>query len=154
MRIRPPERASRPFPNRTWKPRRAKSTPDPAPVAGEPDRPAGPAPFRLLPAFALPVIGITGGLASGKSLVTALLGARGAVTFSADEAARAVLVPKGDTLAEIARSFGKEMLLPDGGLDRARMAARVFQNRRAQRRLEQITHPPILRLLRSQIEGA
>lgn len=122
------------------------------PAPGE--RHIEPAPFRLLPAGDLPVIGITGGLATGKSLVTALLRTRGAVTFSADEAARAVLIPGGAVLAEIARSFGTEMLLPDGRLDRARLGARVFQDRQARRRLEQITHPSILRLLRAQIESA
>ncbi len=56
------------------------------------------------------VIGITGGLSTGKSLVTALLREQGAVTFSADEAARAVLDPVLPTMREIARVFGADAL--------------------------------------------
>ena len=122
------------------------------PEPGEGD--LGPAPLRLLPATVLPVIGITGGLATGKSLVTALLQEQGAVTFSADEAARAVLDPGGRVLAEIARAFGPEVLLPEGRLDRALLGERVFRDPQARERLEQITHPPILSLLRAQIEAA
>src|SRR4051794_34299415 len=102
----------------------------------------------------MPVVGITGGLATGKSLVTALFRAEGAVVFSADEAARAVLEPNGPVLREIARAFGAEMLRPDGSLDRARLARRIFADAQARAQLNRITHPPILRLLRAQIEGA
>lgn len=102
----------------------------------------------------MPVIGITGGLATGKSLVTRLLGAKGATVFSADEAARAVLSPNGAVLQEIVRAFGPEMRRPDGSLDRGRLGQRIFADPEARERLNRIMHPPILRLLRAQIESA
>jgi dephospho-CoA kinase len=102
----------------------------------------------------MPVIGITGGIATGKSLVTQLFKARGATTFSADDAARAVLTPGGPTLQVIARTFGKEMLRPDGALDRARLGQRIFTDPAAREQLNRIMHPPILRLLHAQIASA
>jgi dephospho-CoA kinase len=102
----------------------------------------------------MPLIGLTGGIATGKSAVTRLLAARGAVTFSADEAARAVLVPKGPALRRIAAEFGPEMLTPLGDLDRGRMGRLAFADSEARRRLERILHPLIRSLLRAQIEAA
>jgi dephospho-CoA kinase len=97
------------------------------------------------------IVGLTGGIATGKSLVTRLLAQHGAVTFSADEAARAVLTPGGPVLQEIAATFGPEMLTPGGSLDRARLGQRIFADAAAREQLNQITHPPILRLLSAQI---
>lgn len=99
------------------------------------------------------IIGITGGLGTGKSLVTNLLRERGAITFSADEAARAVLDPAGPTLRNIARVFGANMRNSDGSLNRAALASLVFGDEQARQTLNQLTHPPILRLLRAQIEA-
>ena len=97
------------------------------------------------------LLGITGGLASGKSAVTRLLKKYGATVFSADEAARAVL--SSETLRrEIAHAFGPEMLLTDGTLNRAALGHRIFTDSAARLRLDSLTHPPILRLLRAQIE--
>jgi dephospho-CoA kinase len=98
------------------------------------------------------VAGITGGLATGKSTVTRLLRGRGVTVFSADEAARATLTPA--VLEAIAAAFGPEIRLPDGSLDRARLGAHIFADPDARERLNRITHPPILRLLRAQIESA
>lgn len=102
----------------------------------------------------MPLIGLTGGIATGKSVVTRLLAQRGAVTFSADEAARAVLVRKGPALRGIAAEFGPEMLTPLGDLDRARLGRHVFADSDARHRLERILHPLIRSLLRAQIEAA
>ena len=99
------------------------------------------------------VIGITGGMATGKSVVTRLLAERGAVTFSADQAARAVMSPRSPTLTHIAHSFGSDVLLPSGELNRVVLAKRVFSDVRRRRTLNSITHPPILRLLRAQIDA-
>src|SRR5690348_5304575 len=99
------------------------------------------------------VVGITGGLATGKSLVTRRLHELGAVMFSADEAARAVLAPHGPVLAQIAADFGADMLTADGRLDRTRLGQRVFADATARAHLNQIMHPPILRLLRAQIDA-
>jgi dephospho-CoA kinase len=98
------------------------------------------------------ILGITGGLATGKSAVTRLLRERGVTVFSADEAARATLTAP--VVRAIAAAFGPEMLRPDGSLDRAQLGARVFADPAARGRLNRITHPPILRLLCSQIEAA
>ncbi|MCW3052450.1 MAG: dephospho-CoA kinase [Chthonomonadales bacterium] len=102
----------------------------------------------------MPLIGLTGGIATGKSAATRLLAQRGATTFSADEAARAVLVRNGPALRRIAQEFGSEMLTPLGDLDRARLGHTVFADPEARRRLEQILHPLIRSLLRAQIEAA
>ncbi|HLK57500.1 MAG TPA: dephospho-CoA kinase [Chthonomonadaceae bacterium] len=100
------------------------------------------------------VVGITGGIATGKSQVTRLLALQGATTFSADDAARAVLTPNGPVLQAIVRTFGPEMLLPDGQLNRAQMASRIFADPPARETLNRIMHPPIRRLLYDQIESA
>ena len=99
------------------------------------------------------VIGITGGLGTGKSAVTGLLRNLGAITFSADEAARAILNPNSPTLQEIARVFGANILNVDGSLNRPVLAAHVFANETGRQTLNSLTHPPILRLLRAQIEA-
>lgn len=102
----------------------------------------------------MPLIGLTGGIATGKSAATRLLAQRGAVSFSADEAARAVLVRNGPALQLIAQEFGSEMLTPLGDLDRARLGRTVFADGEARHRLEKILHPLIRSLLRTQIEAA
>lgn len=102
----------------------------------------------------MPLIGLTGGIATGKSAVTRLLAARGAVTFSADEAARAVLVRNGPALRRITEEFGPEMLTPSGELDRARLGRIVFADSEARHKLERLLHPLIRSLLRAQIEAA
>ena len=102
----------------------------------------------------MPLIGITGGLGTGKSTVLSLFAERGAVTLSADEAAREVLGPGSPALAEVVDFFGPEICRPDGSLDRARLAERVFADPEARTRLEEITHPRILQLLRARIDEA
>jgi dephospho-CoA kinase len=89
------------------------------------------------------VIGLTGGVASGKSYVQGLFAALGVPIIEADDVGRAVVQPGEPALAEIAAQFGAEMLLPDGGLNRPRMRERVFQDAAALRQLEAITHPHI-----------
>ncbi|MDY0003322.1 MAG: dephospho-CoA kinase [Polyangia bacterium] len=89
------------------------------------------------------VIGLTGGIASGKSTVARLLRTRGAVVVDADQLAREVLAPGTAGLAEVLETFGPEVLGPDGRLDRARLGRMVFGDSEARRRLEAITHPRI-----------
>ncbi len=72
------------------------------------------------------VVGLTGGIASGKSTFAGLLRARGAPVVDADALARAVVGPGSPTLARIAEAFGPGALRPDGTLDRPWMARRVF----------------------------
>jgi dephospho-CoA kinase len=100
------------------------------------------------------LVGITGGPACGKSAVARLLSARGAKVFSADQAARAVLVPGGRVTSGIVEVFGPGILLPNGTLDRAELGRRVFSDAEARERLNRITHPAILCLLRAQLTAA
>ncbi len=89
------------------------------------------------------VVGLTGGIASGKSTFAAALRARGVPVVDADALARAAVAPGSPALAEIARAFGPGVLAPDGGLDRKKMGALVFADPEARRRLEAITHPAV-----------
>jgi dephospho-CoA kinase len=88
------------------------------------------------------VIGLTGGIASGKSTVAGMLRDLGATVIDADEASRAVVEPGTPGLAAIVEAFGPEIL--DGGrLDRWKLGAIIFEDQAARRRLEAITHPLI-----------
>jgi dephospho-CoA kinase len=91
------------------------------------------------------LIGLTGGIASGKSTFAAALRARGAPVVDADALARASVSPGSPALAEIERAFGRDVLAPDGSLDRRTMGALVFADEAARRRLEAITHPAVRR---------
>lgn len=86
-------------------------------------------------------VGLTGGIASGKSLVADLFTALGAPVLDADQVARAVVAPGTPALARIAQDFGPDFLNDDGTLNRARMRAHVFADDRARRHLESLTHP-------------
>lgn len=88
-------------------------------------------------------IGLTGGIASGKSLVQARFEALGVPVLDADQVSRDVVMPGTPALAQIAQTFGAEFLLPGGELDRRRLRAHVFGNVGALRALEAITHPQI-----------
>jgi dephospho-CoA kinase len=89
------------------------------------------------------VIGLTGGIASGKSTVARMLADLGATIIDADQVAREVVRPGQPALAAIVEAFGAEVLEPAGALDRKRLAARVFADPAARRELERITHPRI-----------
>ena len=95
------------------------------------------------------VVAVTGGVASGKSAVTALFDKLGVFVVDADVAARQVVSVGEPGLSEISARFGDDMLLADGSLDRVRMRALVFVNADARRDLEAITHPRIRALLKS-----
>jgi dephospho-CoA kinase len=89
----------------------------------------------------LRLIGLTGGIGSGKSTVAALLRELGATVIDADEATRAVQAPGSPGLQQLVEAFGPEILTPDGALDRPRLAAIVFSDPEARRRLNEIIHP-------------
>lgn len=93
--------------------------------------------------MAKPTIGLTGGIASGKSTVARTLIAQGVGLVDADQLAREVVGPGSDGLAEIVAAFGQEVLAADGSLDREKMAARVFGDDEARAKLNGITHPRI-----------
>lgn len=89
------------------------------------------------------VIGLTGGIASGKSTAARTLAELGARVVDADRVAREIVAPGQPALAEIVRTFGREMLLPDGTLDRKRLGAVIFADADKRRALNAITHPRI-----------
>lgn len=89
------------------------------------------------------VVAVTGGVASGKSAVTALFARRGVLVADADVIAHAIAAPGGAALADIVTRFGDAMLGADGALDRARLRALVFADAGARADLEAITHPRI-----------
>ena len=88
-------------------------------------------------------VGLTGGIASGKSTVGKLFRQLGVTVVDADEVAREVVERGSEGLAEIVAAFGPEVLSADGTLDRKKLAAIVFEQPEDRKRLEQITHPRI-----------
>lgn len=88
-------------------------------------------------------VGLTGGIASGKSTVSQILLELGAVVIDSDAIAREVVAKGTPGLARIAEEFGTDMLTTDGELDRPKMAALVFNDPASLKRLEAITHPLI-----------
>jgi dephospho-CoA kinase len=89
------------------------------------------------------IIGLTGGIASGKSTVAAMLRALGAEVVDADAVAREVVEPGTPALAELRARFGQDILDGDGRLDRKRLGARVFSDPEARAAVNAITHPRI-----------
>lgn len=89
------------------------------------------------------VIGLTGGIGSGKSTVAELFAERGIELVDADLIARDVVAPGQPALQQIAEHFGPRTLSPDGTLDRAALRQRVFDDPQQRRWLEQLTHPLI-----------
>jgi len=88
-------------------------------------------------------IGLTGGIGSGKSTVAELFAGLGVAIIDTDQIARELTRPGGAALPAIRDAFGAEVIGPDGGLERARMRARVFTQSDDRRRLEAILHPMI-----------
>jgi dephospho-CoA kinase len=86
-------------------------------------------------------VGLTGGVASGKSTVAAVLTELGAVVIDADKLAREVVAPGTDGLRRVVEAFGPDVLDADGSLDRPALGAIVFGDEPARRRLEAIVHP-------------
>jgi dephospho-CoA kinase len=86
-------------------------------------------------------VGLTGGIASGKSTVSVILAELGAVVVDADLIAREVVARGTPGLAAVAAEFGPGLLTPEGDLDRPAMGALVFADASARRRLEAIIHP-------------
>ena len=98
-------------------------------------------------------VGLTGGVAAGKSAVAALLAELGAVVIDADLLAREVVAPGTEGLAEVVAAFGEGVLGPDGALDRPALGAVVFADEAARRRLEAIIHPRV-RARAAELEAA
>ncbi|MEK7322517.1 MAG: dephospho-CoA kinase [Pseudomonadota bacterium] len=97
------------------------------------------------------IIGLTGGIGSGKSTVAAYFGELGVPVIDADVVARDVVVPGSDALREITAHFGAGILNPDGTLDRARLRGVVFRDTAQRGALEKIIHPRIYADIRRRI---
>ncbi len=97
-------------------------------------------------------VGLTGGIASGKTAVSDRLKALGADIIDADIAARAVVEPGQPALEELVREFGAHIVQEDGTLDRAALRRQVFGDTEARRRLEHILHPRIRDWLLQRVE--
>lgn len=89
------------------------------------------------------ILGVTGGIACGKSTVVELFRQYGAAVVSADELAREAVAPGSATLQALVERFGRGILTADGRLDRAGLAARIFASPEERTVLESITHPAI-----------
>ncbi len=90
-------------------------------------------------------VGLTGGLATGKSFVGAALAEMGCHLIKADELGHQVLLPGGEAYDGVVREFGDGILNPDGTIDRKRLAAEVFGNPERLAALTSLVHPPVIR---------
>jgi dephospho-CoA kinase len=96
--------------------------------------------------FIMPfIVGLTGGIGSGKSTAAALFEALGAAVVDTDAISHGLTAPGGSAIPAILEAFGPEVVRPDGGLDRHRMRETVFANSAARKGLEGILHPLIRR---------
>lgn len=102
----------------------------------------------------MPLIALTGGIASGKSTIARRLESLGAVVVDADQIVRDVQSPESPVLREIATAFGDEVLDSAGALDRAVLGARVFSDPEALARLNGIVHPAVRRESQRRFEVA
>jgi len=100
------------------------------------------------------VVGLTGGIGSGKSTVANLFAARGIVVVNADHCSRVVVEPGTTALASIANHFGSGILQGDGSLDRAKLRAIIFNNANEKTWLENLLHPLIFDEIRRQLANA
>lgn len=100
------------------------------------------------------IVGVTGGIGSGKSAVTRRLEERGITVVDADLASRIVVEPGRPALAAIAEHFGPDILLADGSLDRAALRKEVFADEAQRRWLEALTHPLIAQEILDQLQAS
>lgn len=99
-------------------------------------------------------VGLTGGIASGKTTVSKLFAALGVPIIDTDEIARQVVAPGTDLLARLAERFGREILRSDGTLDRRALRTLVFSDPAARQALDALTHPVILAHTEQQARAA
>lgn len=99
------------------------------------------------------LVGLTGGIGSGKTTVASLLETRGAVVFDADLLARDAIAPGTPGHERVLERFGPNVLAPGGGIDRDALAALVFADPAARRDLEAIVHPEVRRLFAESVEA-
>ncbi|NLZ38902.1 MAG: dephospho-CoA kinase [Firmicutes bacterium] len=100
------------------------------------------------------IVGITGGIATGKSTVTALLAQKGAYLIDTDVLAREIVEPGQAAYQKILQHFGRDILLHDGQINRKKLGNMVFNDQEKRKLLEQITHPEIRRLMYKHLQTA
>ncbi|MFC2034837.1 dephospho-CoA kinase [Chloroflexota bacterium] len=99
------------------------------------------------------VIGLTGGIGSGKSTVSQYLAELGAVIIDADQVGHEAFKPKTELWREVLAAFGKDILTPSGEIDRKKLGGIVFNNTESLSQLNQIMHPRMKDMIKAQIEG-
>ena len=99
------------------------------------------------------LVGVTGGIGSGKSTVARLLDRRGAVVIDADQLAREAISKGTPGFGRVVDAFGAEVLTPEGDLDRAALARRIFSDPVQKAALEAIVHPEVARRFGELVEG-
>lgn len=98
------------------------------------------------------VIGLTGGIGSGKSTVSRFLAESGAVVLDADKIGHEVYLPDTDTWRELVKIFGEGILAPDNTIDRKKLGAIVFGNDAELKKLDAVIHPRITEIIRQRID--
>ncbi|RNB70044.1 dephospho-CoA kinase [Brevibacillus panacihumi] len=100
------------------------------------------------------ILGLTGGIATGKSTVTGMLRERGIPVIDADQIARDVVEPGKPAYEAIVAHFGREILLADGQIDRKKLGEIVFSDESERQKLNAIVHPEVRRVMREEAEAA
>lgn len=98
------------------------------------------------------VIGVTGGIGSGKSTVAQFLTEMGAVVLDADKIGHELLKSNNEVRQQLVATFGEQILDPDSDIDRKKLGRIVFDNPEARTRLNQIIHPPIYEMVKARLE--
>jgi len=99
------------------------------------------------------IIGLTGGIASGKSTVSSVLKELGALIIDADKVAREIVLPGSPAWNEIVQEFGQAILQPDQNINRKELAGIIFRDQAARNKLNRITHPRIMDEIRKRINA-
>ena len=99
------------------------------------------------------VIGLTGGIGSGKSTVSRFLAELGAVIIDADKVGHEAFEPDTEVWREVVAAFGRQVLTPDGGINREKLGEIVFRDSESLSRLNQIMHPRMYDMVKAQLEG-
>ena len=99
------------------------------------------------------VIGLTGGIGSGKSTVSQFLQKLGAVLLDADKVGHEAYLPGTETWRELVAAFGEQILASDGTIDRKKLGGIVFSDPESLKRLNQIVHPRMFEMMKERIEG-
>jgi len=98
------------------------------------------------------VIGLTGGIGSGKSTVAQFLAELGAIIIDADKMGHEALKPDSEVRQQVVAAFGRQIVNANGDIDRSRLGEIVFGNAEARERLNRIMHPPLYDMVKARLE--